>query len=447
MVQKKLVEMAMEVEPGILVKKILEHMDEIKKLVKDAVIDKAEFLMLAYFVAELQPLMECLMQHQDSDILALQRPALTRIAGVLESAISFTERCVTGSRIYLLYHCNELVERIRKIIAELKASLLLFSPAVSDDFTIIVNDVRNNLDGALFRREPGHETLSEAIAAGLNCKIVDEAHATTLLREIASHLQVPLSAAGVLKTELQEALDRAEAERRLDEVQDLRNLCDLFEPAVVPGDVRKLAAEESSFHQPGSAGSIPSAFFCPITGQIMQDPVMVVEVGYTYEKAAILEWFQRGHSTCPDTGKELESLEILENRTLRQAIEEYFDRLAKEKLEEAVQTLLRGADESGQEDFDVPIAEIKKHIDANAQYKQYFVKLHGLEALVKVLKPAPQAIRDRALRMLSQVSAGKDDLKVCIFSNKPVQSSSFNVNPCASIKCGCSINASTKFFK
>lgn len=160
-----------------------------------------------------------------------------------------------------------------------------------------------------------------------------------------------------------------------------------------------------------SADSIPLAFYCPITQQVMKEPVMVVEAGYTYEKNAILEWFQRGNRTCPDTGKELKSLELLDNRNVRHAIDEFFDRSAKEKLLEAVKYLLTRRLRPNE--YDAPVSAILKQIDASAKYKSYFVSIYGLEALVSVLRPAEQKVREKALRLLSKVACtGDDNFKV-----------------------------------
>ncbi len=47
-----------------------------------------------------------------------------------------------------------------------------------------------------------------------------------------------------------------------------------------------------------------SSFKCPITGEVMINPV-TTEDGHTYEHAAIKEWFERGNETSPSTGQDL----------------------------------------------------------------------------------------------------------------------------------------------
>lgn len=67
---------------------------------------------------------------------------------------------------------------------------------------------------------------------------------------------------------------------------------------------------------------VPASFRCPITQEIMQNPVTTVD-GHSYEKEQIRGWFQRGMQTSPLTNLPLASLQLVENMALKQAIDEY----------------------------------------------------------------------------------------------------------------------------
>jgi hypothetical protein len=69
------------------------------------------------------------------------------------------------------------------------------------------------------------------------------------------------------------------------------------------------------------AGRPLPAFFCPITGDIMRDPVTTAD-GQTYERAAIQTWLERS-DTSPAAGARLPSKTLTPNIALRQAIEEW----------------------------------------------------------------------------------------------------------------------------
>lgn len=67
---------------------------------------------------------------------------------------------------------------------------------------------------------------------------------------------------------------------------------------------------------------IPHEFLCPITHELMQDPVICSD-GFTYECAAINEWFLSGKFTSPMTNSPLTSTKCIPNSKLRTAIYQY----------------------------------------------------------------------------------------------------------------------------
>lgn len=67
------------------------------------------------------------------------------------------------------------------------------------------------------------------------------------------------------------------------------------------------------------AREIPDAYICPISLEIMRDPVMCSD-GHTYERAAIEEWLSVSN-VSPKTNVNLESRRLIPNHALRQVIE------------------------------------------------------------------------------------------------------------------------------
>ncbi|KAA3482222.1 U-box domain-containing protein 15-like [Gossypium australe] len=64
---------------------------------------------------------------------------------------------------------------------------------------------------------------------------------------------------------------------------------------------------------------IPNEFLCPITLEIMTDPV-IVATGQTYERESITKWLNSNHRTCPKTGQTLDHLSLAPNFALRNLI-------------------------------------------------------------------------------------------------------------------------------
>ncbi|CAD6223901.1 unnamed protein product [Miscanthus lutarioriparius] len=92
-----------------------------------------------------------------------------------------------------------------------------------------------------------------------------------------------------------------------------------------------------------------SAFVCPITMQVMRDPV-VIETGHAFEREAIARWFSECRDLgrgpyCPITMREVHRADLRPVLALRAAIEEWTDRQQRDELRRACQWLTKDATE------------------------------------------------------------------------------------------------------
>ena len=70
------------------------------------------------------------------------------------------------------------------------------------------------------------------------------------------------------------------------------------------------------------AESLPS-FICPVTFDVMKNPVILAASSITFEKEFIENWLA-SHDTCPYTNIQLRGIhQLIPNISLRQAIEEW----------------------------------------------------------------------------------------------------------------------------
>ena len=76
------------------------------------------------------------------------------------------------------------------------------------------------------------------------------------------------------------------------------------------------------------------AFTCPLSKEIMEDPVDLVS-GHTFDRQAILEYLGKGKRSCPVSGQELESIELKPNLALKNSIKEWKERNMEKKLQHA----------------------------------------------------------------------------------------------------------------
>ena len=66
---------------------------------------------------------------------------------------------------------------------------------------------------------------------------------------------------------------------------------------------------------------VPPSFVCPITQEVMRDPVSTAD-GHTYERDAIERWL-RTRRTSPMTGATLSSRALIPNLALRKLCREW----------------------------------------------------------------------------------------------------------------------------
>lgn len=78
----------------------------------------------------------------------------------------------------------------------------------------------------------------------------------------------------------------------------------------------------SSSSQSSVVPNIPDEFRCPITLDLMRDPVIVAS-GHTYDRNSIARWINSGHYTCPKSGQKLLHMALIPNYALKSLIHQW----------------------------------------------------------------------------------------------------------------------------
>ncbi|XP_015583828.1 U-box domain-containing protein 13 isoform X2 [Ricinus communis] len=92
-----------------------------------------------------------------------------------------------------------------------------------------------------------------------------------------------------------------------------------------PGREKNLppsSSGQTSTNTNHKAPVIPDDFRCPISLELMKDPV-IVSTGQTYERSCIEKWLEAGHVTCPKTQQNLNSTALTPNYVLRSLIAQW----------------------------------------------------------------------------------------------------------------------------
>lgn len=82
------------------------------------------------------------------------------------------------------------------------------------------------------------------------------------------------------------------------------------------------SASSVSLLQPLTQLPVDPLLVCPLTGQVMSDPVMLVATGRTYERAAIEDWIAERGAVCPRSRSRLQTTMLVENAAVRERLEE-----------------------------------------------------------------------------------------------------------------------------
>ena len=89
----------------------------------------------------------------------------------------------------------------------------------------------------------------------------------------------------------------------------------------VGGPSAEATAPPAVAGEPVTSEPVSPQYLCPITGEIMEDPVTTAD-GHAYERAAIAQWLSN-HDTSPVTNAQLPHRKLAPAHALRQLIQEF----------------------------------------------------------------------------------------------------------------------------
>lgn len=84
----------------------------------------------------------------------------------------------------------------------------------------------------------------------------------------------------------------------------------------------KSTQKENSVNDREKEEDIPEEFLCPITQELMTDPVLT-PYGHSYQRSAIIQWLAKPGNACPMTRNPLGPWQLETNQTLRRQIRQW----------------------------------------------------------------------------------------------------------------------------
>lgn len=240
---------------------------------------------------------------------------------VLQSIKTLIEDCCNGSKLWLLIQQQSVANKFHEFTLELSTLIDIFpvkAMNLSQDVEELVNLIRKQCSKTAAWIDEKDINLRNDVLEKLDRIKSEIVPQQTKLREVFTRLQLTDSASCTEEIEiLEEEVRNQSDEISKAEIVSLIGLvryakCVLYgesSPRVPRGRKKSNSTDLT----------IPADFRCPISLDLVRDPV-VVSTGQTYDRASINLWIESGHTTCPKTGQTLDHTGMIPNRALRNLI-------------------------------------------------------------------------------------------------------------------------------
>ncbi|KDP22781.1 hypothetical protein JCGZ_00368 [Jatropha curcas] len=239
---------------------------------------------------------------------------------VLQRIKTLIEDCSNGSKMWLLIQIESVSSSFHELILELSTLLDIFpvkEVGLSEDIQELVLLIRNQCSQAKAFLDPKDNNLRHGVLTLLDRIKKQIVPDHSKLAEIFDKLGLRNSSDCTEEIEsLEEEIQNQIDDKSKSEVVALIGLvryakCVLYGASTPTSDHggRKVSPEVN----------IPTDFRCPISLDLMRDPV-VVATGQTYDRESITLWIESGHNTCPKTGQKLAHTNLIPNLALKNLI-------------------------------------------------------------------------------------------------------------------------------
>ncbi|OAY75794.1 U-box domain-containing protein 12 [Ananas comosus] len=247
--------------------------------------------------------------------------SLAALRGALVSAKDLLRSVYDGSKIYqALQRENfaskflEVNEKIEKALDDLSYGNLHISEEVLEQVELV---------HAQFRRaKVTMDSPDPQLVGDLFCAKVEKPCDNLILKRISENLQ--LRTMNDMKKEsvaLHEMVISSDGvpDECLEEMSSLlKNLTD----CVLDENPTSDTVQSKTSPIKNTSPVIPDEFRCPISLELMRDPV-IVSTGQTYERSCIQKWLDSGHKTCPKTQQHLSHTVLTPNFVLKSLIAQW----------------------------------------------------------------------------------------------------------------------------
>ncbi|KAG5603987.1 hypothetical protein H5410_025479 [Solanum commersonii] len=209
------------------------------------------------------------------------------------------------------------------------------------------------------------------------------------------------------------------------------------------GDLEISGEDDSPFksHEESKKSNCPvtpTEFICPISLELMRDPVIVAATGQTYERSYIQQWIDGGHTTCPKTQQQLHNLTLTPNYALKNLISDWCAKnnilqptvFANGKIKKsdgsfryvigeigAIEVLVRKLSSRFVEDCRAAVAEIRSLSKRSTDNRILIAEAGAIPVLVKLLTSEDRQIQENAVTAILNLSIFDDNKRIIMLAD------------------------------
>ncbi|KAL9282053.1 U-box domain-containing protein 15 [Arabidopsis thaliana] len=355
---------------------------------------------------------------------------LNRLRKVFLAAKKLLETCSNGSKIYMALDGETMMTRFHSIYEKLNR-VLVKAPF---DELMISGDAKDEIDSLCKQlKKAKRRTDTQDIELAVDMMVVfsktDPRNAdSAIIERLAKKLE--LQTIDDLKTETIaiQSLIQDKGGLNIETKQHIIELLNKF---------KKLQGLEATdiLYQPvinkaitkSTSLILPHEFLCPITLEIMLDPV-IIATGQTYEKESIQKWFDAGHKTCPKTRQELDHLSLAPNFALKNLIMQWCEKNnfkipekevspdSQNEQKDEVSLLVEALSSSQLEEQRRSVKQMRLLARENPENRILIANAGAIPLLVQLLSYPDSGIQENAVTTLLNLSI--DEVNKKLISNE-----------------------------
>ncbi|XP_009801974.1 U-box domain-containing protein 44 [Nicotiana tabacum] len=321
--------------------------------------------------------------------------------------------CRNRNKIYLLLNCQRIVKFFESSTRDITQTLLLMTSEPLNVLPEIADQLRDLCEKMLDTKydvSTKEEEVSVKIESGIQERNVDRSYANDLLICIAK-------AVGIANEQSQLKKEFEEFKRGTASSEQGKNLAETLRMEEIilllgKADLLTTAEEKQTNYltKRNSLGRQPleplQSFYCPITGDVMEDPVETSS-GQIFERAAIEKWLADGNKLCPLTKNPLKRSDLRSNKTLRQSIEEWKNR----NIMVTIASLKQKIQANDEEEVLQSLQKLLEFCVRSELQREWIVMENYIPVTIDLLSANNTEIRKSALMILYALSKDSEEGK------------------------------------